>query len=344
MKAAIYRNFGGEINIEKIEDPTPSNDGVIIKVKATGICRSDWHGWMGHDKDIHLPHVPGHEFAGEIVEIGSLVKNYFIGDRVTLPFVCGCGNCEPCRNGDRQICDFQYQPGFTGFGSFAELVSIPYADLNLVKLPESIDFKEAAALGCRFITAFRGLVDLGRAQSGQWVLILGCGGVGLSALMIAKVLGCKTICADINLDSLLKAKDLGADITINTNDELNAKQMIIDLTGGGVHISVDALGLGDLVRFGIHCLRKRGKHIQIGLIPSGGVEIPIDQIIAKEASVQGSHGMASHRYPVIFEWISSGKLDLANLLSTTVNLQQGIEILQKMENISPAGIAVIEFH
>src|SRR5947209_8618589 len=124
MKAAVYQHFGGRLSIEDVPDPTPPRDGVVIGVKASGICRSDWHGWMGHDPDIHLPHVPGHELSGVIQEIGPEVRRWKPGDRVTVPFAVGCGACPECASGNQQICDAYFQPGFTAWGSFAERVAI----------------------------------------------------------------------------------------------------------------------------------------------------------------------------------------------------------------------------
>ena len=168
MNAAIFTEFQTPITIQKVKDPTLSPNGVIIEVKATGICRSDWHGWMGHDSDVQLPHVPGHELAGIVVEVGKGVKNWQKGDRVTLPFCCGCGYCMQCHSGNQQICDNYFQPGFTAWGSFAEYVHIAYADVNLVELPETMSFEAAAVLGCRFITAYRGIVVQGNLHPGQW--------------------------------------------------------------------------------------------------------------------------------------------------------------------------------
>ena len=215
MRAAVYERFQGSITIQNIPDPAPKNDGVVVKVNATGLCRSDWHGWMGHDTDIILPHVPGHELAGTIVAIGKSIKNFKIGDRVTIPFVAGCGTCGECKSGNQQVCDYQSQPGFTHHGSFAEYVALDYADTNLVKLPEEINDITAATLGCRFITAFRAIVAQGKVSEGHHVAIHGCGGVGLSAIMIANALGAQVTAIDINEDTLKLAKQLGAYSTIN---------------------------------------------------------------------------------------------------------------------------------
>ncbi|MGH9946458.1 MAG: alcohol dehydrogenase catalytic domain-containing protein, partial [Pyrinomonadaceae bacterium] len=211
MKAAVYEEFQGTLSIRYVPDPTPSPMDVVLAVKACGICRSDWHGWMGNDPDIKLPHVPGHELAGEVVSIGSDVRNWKIGDRVTLPFVCGCGECEQCVSGNQQICDRQFQPGFTAWGGFAKYVAIEYADTNLVRLPDEIDFVTAASLGCRFATSFRAVVDQGKVAEGQWVALWGCGGVGLSAIMIAAALGARVVAVDIEDNKLEFAKTIGAE-------------------------------------------------------------------------------------------------------------------------------------
>ena len=140
-------------------------------------------GGKGHDPTIHLPHVPGHEFSGIIEEIGSSVTRYKKGDRVTVPFVCGCGKCPECHSGNHQVCDFQTQPGFTHWGAFAEYVAIEEADINLVSLPQEIDFMAAASLGCRMGTAYHAVIQQGEVGAGQWVAVHGCGGLGLSIVM-----------------------------------------------------------------------------------------------------------------------------------------------------------------
>jgi len=144
MQAALFTAFKGSIALTRVPDPQLDPNGAIIQVMATGICRSDWHGWMGHDSDVQLPHVPGHELAGVVLEVGKNVRNWQQGDRVTLPFCCGCGYCPQCNSGNQQICDNYFQPGFTAWGSFAEYVQIAYADVNLVRLPDTMSFEAAA--------------------------------------------------------------------------------------------------------------------------------------------------------------------------------------------------------
>jgi alcohol dehydrogenase len=344
MKAAYYEQFGGSVRIENLADPVPCDDGVVIRVEATGLCRSDWHGWMGHDSDISLPHVPGHELAGVIEEAGSQVTDWQPGDRVTLPFVCGCGSCNPCRMGNQQICDRQFQPGFTHWGSFAEFVAIKYAQTNLVRLPSEVDFVTAASLGCRFATAFRAIVDLGKVKEGQWVAIHGCGGVGLSAVMIASALGARVIAVDIGDAALELARNLGAVETVNASVQSDIVDAVQQLSSGGVHVSMDALGHPDTCFNSIAGLRKHGKHLQVGLLSPDerNARIPTDMIIARELEILGSHGMQAHRYPAMLDMITSGKLSPSLLLGETISLSDAPERLINMDQFDQAGVVVID--
>ena len=343
MKAAVYEEFRQPLTIQDVPDPTPSTTGVVLRLGSCGICRSDWHGWMGNDPDIKLPHVPGHELAGEIVALGSQISNFKLGDRVTLPFVCGCGSCEPCRNGDQQVCDNQFQPGFTAWGGFAEYVAIEYADTNLVRLPDEIDFVTAASLGCRFATSYRAVVDHGKVATGQWVAVHGCGGVGLSAIMIAAAFGACVIAIDISDEKLEFAKSIGAETVINSANG-NPVEAILDISGGGAHISIDALGHPEILINSISSLRKRGKHIQVGIMETGkhSPPVPIDKIIGRELEIIGSHGMQAHRYPEMLEMIRKGRLKPQGLIGRTVSLEDSIEQIADMDRFSSSGVTVID--
>jgi alcohol dehydrogenase len=343
MRAAIYEQFQQPARIEIVPDPSPTVDGAVIAVKACGICRSDWHGWMGNDPDIKLPHVPGHELAGVVEAVGANVKSFRSGDRVTVPFVCGCGSCPQCESGNQQVCDRQFQPGFTAWGAFAEYVAIEYAETNLVRLPDEIDFVTASSLGCRFITSFRAVKEQGRTTPGQWIAVWGCGGVGLSAIMIAKGLGAKVVAIDISDDKLEFAKSIGADAVVNSKQTARAVDAVKDLTEGGAHVSIEALGHPQLVSDSISCLRKRGKHIQVGIMESGqhNTSIPMDLIIGRELEILGSHGMQAHRYPEMFEMIKDGRLQPERLIRKTVSLDEAAIELTNMNSFSGVGVKVI---
>lgn len=343
MRAAVYEEFGKPLTIQDVPQPAPPESGVVIRVKATGLCLSDWHGWMGHDPDITLPHVPGHELAGVIEAVAKDVARWRIGDRVTLPFVCGCGTCPQCVSGNHQVCDTQFQPGFTHWGSFAECVAINYADVNLVRLPDELDYATAASLGCRFATSFRAIVAQGKVSGGQWVAVHGCGGVGLSAIMIANALGASVVALDISKEKLDLARSVGAAAAINVTDVDNVVESVLDITGGGAHVSVDALGSSATCFNSISNLRKRGKHIQVGLMVADHRHpaVPMDKVVANELEILGSHGMPAHDYELLLEMITAGKLHPEKLIEKTIGLDDSLEELVNMSAFSGTGIKVI---
>ena len=343
MKAAIFENFRDSLSIQNLPDPTPTKEGVVIRVEANGICRSDWHGWMGHDSDVQLPHVPGHEMAGVIEEVGKDVSRWQLGDRVTLPFACGCGQCEQCASGNQQVCDHYFQPGFTAWGSFAQYVAIRFADVNLVKLPDSLSFVDAASLGCRFITSFRAVVVQGRVAPGEWVVIHGCGGIGLSAIMIAHAMGAQVIGVDIKDETLKLAQSLGA-LTLNAKHETHLIEAILEITKGGAHISMDALGSNETCTNSIMSLRKRGRHIQVGVMSADHKEtpIPMGMVMFNELELIGSHGMQAHAFGPMLNMISAGKLQPAKLISRKVSLEESPQVLENMGDYPDTGIVVID--
>ena len=344
MLAVIYEAFGGPLEVRELPDPKPANDGVVIEVKSSGLCRSDWHGWMGHDSDIHLPHVPGHELAGTVLETGADVTKWQPGDRVTVPFSVGCGRCTQCVSGNHQICDSYFQPGFTAWGSFAERVAIPHADVNLVGLPDSVDFVAAASLGCRFITSYRAVTVQGNLQSDEWLVVYGCGGVGLSAIMIAVALGAKSIGVDIQADALKMATSIGATHVIDASQEDDVAAKVGHLTAGGAHISLDALGSRTTCRTAIQSLRKSGRHVQVGLMTGSDLaaDLPLDQVIAKEICIIGSHGMSAQAYPPMLDLITSGALRPQRLVTQTVPLEDVVELLPAMDQNQHHGVTVVE--
>ncbi len=343
MRAAIYEEFAKPLTIQNVADPTPQKHGVVIKVEANGLCRSDWHGWMGHDPDITLPHVPGHELAGVIESVGKDVAKWKAGDRVTLPFVCGCGACPQCVSGNQQVCDNQFQPGFTHWGSFAEYVAIDYANINLVRLPDDLDFVTAASLGCRFATAFRAVVGQGKVAAGQWVAVHGCGGVGLSAIMIVNALGANAVAVDITDKKIEFARSVGAAASINAAQVEDVTECVRDITNGGAHVSIDALGSPVTCFNSIANLRKLGKHVQVGLMLADhrNPAVPMDKIIANELEILGSHGMQAYNYRALLEMMQAGKLQPEKLIQKTISLDEALEELIHMDRFKTTGVTVI---
>lgn len=342
MRALVMDRPRGPLEVRDLPEPEPPEGGVVVEVRATGLCRSDWHAWAGHDDAIPLPLVPGHELAGVVAEVGAGVEDWRVGDRVTVPFVEGCGRCEWCASGNAQVCPDQQQPGFTHAGSFAERVALHAADTNLVRIPDKVGFEAAASLGCRFATAYRGLVARARTQPGEWVVVVGAGGVGLSTVMIAAALGARPIAVDRSPGALELATELGAEHAIEPDGDTVGR--LLELTGGGAHVAVDAVGSEVTCAAGIHALRRRGRHVQIGLLPPvpDHPRVPMDRVIGWELDLLGSHGMAAVDYPELLALVESGALGPQRLVERVVTLEDTVDLLPAMEYAAPAGITIID--
>ena len=342
MRAVVIDGVRSQPHVREVAAPVAPEGGVVVQVKATGVCRSDWHAWAGHD-DIAWPHVPGHELAGVISEVGAGVERWQVGDRVTVPFVCGCGRCSWCAAGEAQVCPDQQQPGFTHWGSFAESVALHAADTNLVAIPEGVDFATAASLGCRFATAYRALVARAQLTKGEWVTVVGAGEVGLSAVMIAKALGAQVVAVDRNHEALAVAADLGADHTLIA-DGRDVEAAVAELTGGGSHVAVDAVGSEQTCADAILSLRRRGRHVQVGLLPpvDGHPRVPMARVIGWELDLLGSHGMAAVDYPGMLALIESGALQPQRLIERTIDLEEAAALLPAFDTATVAGLTIVD--
>ncbi|MFD0116188.1 zinc-dependent alcohol dehydrogenase family protein [Streptomyces sp. NPDC058320] len=341
MRAVVFEKFGERAEVREVPDPVPAPHGVVVRVEATGLCRSDWHGWMGHDPDIRLPHVPGHELAGVVEAVGADVRDRRPGDRVTVPFVCACGTCASCAAGDHQVCERQTQPGFTHWGSFAEYVALDHAAVNLVDVPDELSSATAAGLGCRFATASRAVVAQGRVAAGEWVAVHGCGGVGLSAVMIAAASGARVVAVDVSPAALDLARTFGAAHCLNASEVPDVAAAVRELTGGGAHLSLDALGSPVTCAASVGGLRRRGRHVQVGLLPQDPV-VPMGRVIGLELELLGSHGMAAHAYPRMLEMVRAGILRPDLLVTSTIALDAAPAALEAMGTAPGAGVTIIE--
>ncbi len=324
MHAVVYDSFGGPLSLRVVDDPVAPDGGVVVRVEATGVCRSDWHGWQGHDADIQvLPHVPGHELAGTVAAVGAGVQRWSVGDRVTVPFVNACGACDTCAEGNGQVCPHQRQPGFTHWGSLAELVALDAADTNLVALPEGLSSVTAASLGCRFATAYRAVATVAAVQPGERVLVYGAGGVGLSAVQVAVALGATVAVVDPNPSAVDLARSFGA--IVHVDDP---------------HVTVDAIGSVDAVEAALQLLRPRGRHVQIGLLPGAQPAVPMGRVLSRELQVLGSHGMAAHEYPAMLDLVAAGALRPDLLIGRTIGLDDAGQALVDVG--TTPGITVVD--
>ncbi|MFW2541907.1 zinc-dependent alcohol dehydrogenase family protein [Primorskyibacter sp. 2E107] len=341
MRAAQLIGYRAPLEIVTVDDPAPPAGGVVLRVLASGICRSDWHVWTGGDAVV-LPHIPGHEFCGEVVAVGAGVTRWSVGDRVIAPFILACGACPDCSAGHQTICANQVLPGFTAPGSFAEYVAVSFADENLTRLPDTIAPDLAAAFGCRVTTAWQALTGRAALRPGEWLAVFGCGGVGLSAMLLGRALGARVVVVDVVEDKLTHARALGADAVVDASAG-NAAEAVREITGGGAHVALEALGIPATTEAAMRALRKLGRMVQIGM-PAGdhlNMTLPWDVVYSGQLAIYGTRGMPAHRYGDLLNMVAGGLVDLSPIVARRVGLSDATAELAAFDNAAPPGVAVI---
>jgi D-arabinose 1-dehydrogenase-like Zn-dependent alcohol dehydrogenase len=257
-----------------------------------------------------------------------------------VPFVCACGACPECAAGDGQVCRHQSQPGFTQPGSFADAVALDHAEVNLVEVPEDLDAGAAALLGCRFATAYRGLVGRAGLAGDEWLVVIGCGGVGLSCVMIGRAIGARVVAVDVADDALAFAGSLGAGHLVRA-DAAGALDELRAVTGGGAHVSVDAYGSEAAAGLALRALRRRGRHVQIGLLAEDP-RLPVGKVIGGELTVLGSHGMAAGDYPAVLDLVASGALRPDRLVTRRIPLEDAPAALAGQGDAPGVGATIVD--
>jgi D-arabinose 1-dehydrogenase-like Zn-dependent alcohol dehydrogenase len=341
MRAALMTAVRNPLDVAQVPDPVATEGAVVLRVIACGVCRSDWHVWSGADP-APLPLVLGHEFCGEVVSVGAGVTRWQVGDKVIAPFILACGTCSTCQSGAQTICDAQVLPGFNAPGAYAEYVAVPFADTNLSALPEGLDPAVAAAMGCRITTAWSALTGRAQLRPGEWLAVFGCGGVGLSAVMLGKALGARVIAVDVVPEKLDHALANGADYTVNARRE-DPSEAIKDYTQGGAQVVVEALGIPETTSAAMTSLAKLGRMVQIGM-PTGEhaqQTLPWSALYSGQLAIFGSRGMEGRRYPALFSFLSASGLDLAPLIARRISLKDVTAELAAFDAPAPPGVAVI---
>lgn len=341
MRAAVLRQYNADLVIENVPDPKCEEDGVVLKVLACGICRSDWHGWVGEHPRVKPGQILGHEYCGEVVEAGPRAR-WTVGDKVIAPFILACGTCPQCQSGESNTCEDQRLPGFVEPGAYAEYISVPRAH-NLARLPETLSPVTAAGLGCRVTTAWHALTGRAGLRGGEWLAVHGTGGIGLSCLILGQALGARVIVVDVVPEKLEHALSLGAEAAIDAR-EGNVAERIIELTDGkGAHVSVEALGIELTTNASIACLRALGRHVQVGM-PVGHtahMQINMNTVYMRNLALYGTRGMPAWRYPSLLGLIETGRVDVTPLIAREIPLSGASAELFAFNGPTPPGVAVI---
>ncbi|WP_420333784.1 zinc-dependent alcohol dehydrogenase family protein [Roseibium sp.] len=339
MRAAVVRTFNEDLSIETVADPACPENGVVLEVAACGVCRSDYHGWTGEHPKVVSGSILGHEYCGTVVEAGPNAQ-YKVGDRLIAPFILSCGRCPACQTGVSNTCPDQIVPGFGTPGAYAEYVAVPF-DHNLVRLPEWLSPALAAGLGCRVTTAWHALTDRAAVTAGEWVAVHGTGGIGLSVLLLAKMLGARVVVVDIVDEKLDYARQHGADATVNAC-EGDVAEEIREITGGGAQVSIEALGIEATTNASVECLAILGRHVQVGM-PSGDgrMEVNMRAIYTKQLAFYGTRGMPSWKYPRLLDMIERGAVDIQPIVAREVPLSAASTELRAMNGPTSPGTAVI---
>nr|WP_314256842.1 alcohol dehydrogenase catalytic domain-containing protein [uncultured Devosia sp.] len=347
MRAVVMTAPKQPLEVQTVPLPEIDADDVIVKINASGVCRSDWHFWNG-DWEMQVPIVLGHEIGGTVVAVGSGVKQTKVGDRVSIPFNLACGHCPYCHHGEQNLCDNMITPILTkGGGGWAEYSRVPNADLNCIKLPDEVDELSAAALGCRYMTAWHGVRDRAALKAGETVVVMGCGGVGLAAIEICVALGGRVIAVDISDDKLAYARSLGASGTVNARslNEIQVAETIKELSGGrGPHLAVDALGGSRTSLPALLSLRKGGRILQIGLTGSednGKINFPVDHLVLNELSLVGSLGNPHSSFPDLLGLVAAKRLKPSALVTRKIGLEDVNSVLNEMSGFNTSGYVVI---
>lgn len=331
MKALVKTEHGfGNLEIQDKSEPTPGKDQVKIEVKYAGICGSDIHTYEGHYK-VAVPVTLGHEFSGEVVEIGEGVTEFKLGDRVTSETTFYiCGECEYCKSEDYNLCNHRKGLGTQQDGGFTKYLIARKESVH--HIPENVDYQSAAMtepLACTHHA-----VAKTRITQGDIAIVIGPGPIGLLTAQVAKSQGATVIITGLTNDKvrLDKAKELGIDYTVNTQEE-NLKELVNSLTDGyGAHVVFECSGAVPATKQGLDLLRKKGQYCQIGIFAQPEIQFDLEKIIQKEIRVVGSRSQKSADWEPSLALMNDGLVNAKALVTHEFDITQWDEAYQAIKS------------
>ncbi len=313
MRAAVFHEVGQELVIEEVPTPKPAKGEALIKIAACGVCHTDLH-YIDHGVPTFKkpPLILGHEASGIVAELGEGVKGWDKGDRVLIPAVISCGNCEFCLSERENICENLIMFGNNVDGAFAEYIVAPAKDL--IRLPETLDLKKSSIIADAVSTPYHAVKNRGQVKSGDKVVVIGCGGVGINVVQIAAAKGALVYAVDISNKKLEMAKSLGAHKTINAADDTDFIKKLKKETGGGFEIAFEAIGNPLTISQGYSLLKKGGRLVVIGYTAEEMMFSPA-RLMYYELEIVGSLGCRSVDYLPLIEMVEQGKIKLEPLIT-----------------------------
>ena len=341
MKAVRLVETNHPLELHDIPVPQTGDSDVLVRVKAAGICHSDAHYRAGKSRVHPLPMTLGHEVAGVIEELGAEVKDFRVGDRVCLHYLATCGHCEWCADENEQFCTTGQMIGKNRDGGYAEFIVIPAR--SVFKLPEEIPFAHGAVMMCSSATSLHAL-NKARLKPGETVAVFGVGGLGISAIQIAKALGASEIFAvDIQPRKLELAKNLGA-IPANARDTDAVDAIRQHTSGRGVDVALELIGLPLTMQQAVRVLAIKGRAALAGITEKSFDVSPYHELINREAEIIGVSDHLANEIPLLLDLARTGRLGFSGVITRTVPLDAAAinTTLDRLEQFSDDVRVVIE--
>ncbi len=330
MRAAVFEGPGRPLVVAEVPTPRVGPGEILVRVAACGICHTDLH-YIDHSVPTFKapPLILGHEASGTVEAVGAQVEGFTSGDRVLLPAVLTCGSCVQCRRGRENICDRMLMFGNHVDGAYAEFVVAPARDV--FPLPAEIPLEEAAIIADALSTPFHAVTVRGRVQPGDWVVVYGCGGVGLNLVQIAAAAGARVIAVDLVEEKLALAATLGARETINARTVEQPPRAVRKLTDGGADVAFEAVGTPGTIAAAFDSVRRGGRLVLVGY-SQAPAELNAARTMFFEMEVVGSLGCRPVDYPRLIALVQAGTLALAPLISHRLPLaeiNEGLDLLRQ---------------
>lgn len=313
MKAAVFYGPERGIQIEEVPTPTPSAGEVLVRVAACGVCHTDLH-YIDHGTPTFQPPpiVLGHEVSGHVEAVGEGVREVAVADRVLLPAVLTCGRCTACRTGRSNICSAQTMLGNHMNGGYAEFIVVPSKDVYT--LPEEIPLEEGSIIADALTTPYHAVVNRARVLPGDWVVVVGCGGIGLNLVQFATALGGRVIALDVADKKLELAREFGAEATLNSGSVARVDKVVRSLSSGGANIALEAVGKAATQELALSCLATGGRLVMVGYSPNS-VQLNAGRIMFRELEIVGSLGCRPVDYPRVIEMVRSGMVNVTEMVT-----------------------------